>query len=152
HTDQAAMNVTVRNIVTSMRLMSALDWKEFAESISAIDGVLRPGTNFAELTFRTRDLYRHAIEDMARGSGHSEVEIAQRVVAHTRRAPDPRAADPAFHLLAEGRPTLEGELGFRPGLRRRGIRLFLARPLLAYLGTIAAVTMVLLALPLLLSV
>src|SRR5262249_38551321 len=32
HEAQAALNVTVRNVITSMRLVSAFDWKEFFES------------------------------------------------------------------------------------------------------------------------
>ena len=41
HQDQTAMTVTVRNVITSMRLMSAFDWHEFFESISLVDEVLR---------------------------------------------------------------------------------------------------------------
>ena len=41
HQDQTAMTVTVRNIITSMRLMSDFDWKEFFESVSLVDEVLR---------------------------------------------------------------------------------------------------------------
>ena len=39
HQGQAAMNVTVRNVITSMRLMSAFDWAEFFESVSLVDGI-----------------------------------------------------------------------------------------------------------------
>src|SRR5207253_6685182 len=41
HHGQGAMNVTVRNVITSMRLMSAVDWAEFFESVSHVDAVLR---------------------------------------------------------------------------------------------------------------
>ena len=37
HHRQGAMNVTVRNIITSMRLMSAVDWAEFFEGVSLVD-------------------------------------------------------------------------------------------------------------------
>src|SRR6185503_7715215 len=40
HQRQAAMNVTVRNVITSMSLMSALDWAAFFESVSLVDEVL----------------------------------------------------------------------------------------------------------------
>jgi len=116
HHRQGAMNVTVRNIITSMRLMSNFDWKEFFESISRVDEVLRAGTDFATLDFPTRDRYRHAIEDLARGSRCSEVEVACRVVARTKEAAaanDPgheRRHDPGYHLLSQGRAALEHEL------------------------------------------
>src|SRR5712671_5322318 len=41
HQRQAAMNVTVRNVIMSMRLMSALDWAEFFESVSLVDEALQ---------------------------------------------------------------------------------------------------------------
>ena len=43
HQRQAAMNVTVRNVITSMRLISWFDWAEFVESVSLVDEVLRAG-------------------------------------------------------------------------------------------------------------
>ena len=51
HQDQTAMTVTVRNVITSMRLMSAFDWNEFFESVSLVDSVLRDGSLFAEMDF-----------------------------------------------------------------------------------------------------
>ena len=41
------MNVTVRNVITSMRLISWFDWAEFVESVSLVDEVLRAGSSFA---------------------------------------------------------------------------------------------------------
>src|SRR5271169_1939982 len=68
HQEQTAMNVTVRNIIPSMRLMMDFDWHEFVESVSLVDQILRSETNFGEMDFATRDSYRHAIEDLSRGS------------------------------------------------------------------------------------
>ena len=68
HQDQTAMTVTVRNVITSMRLMSTSDWNDFFESVSLIDEVLRDGSDFARMDFATRDYYRHAIEDLSRGT------------------------------------------------------------------------------------
>ena len=38
---QVAANVTVRNIITSLRWSAALDWQQFFESVSLVDVVLR---------------------------------------------------------------------------------------------------------------
>src|SRR5271156_3779269 len=46
HQDQTAMTVTVRNIITSMRLTSEFDWQTFFESVSLVDEILRDGSNF----------------------------------------------------------------------------------------------------------
>ena len=80
------MSVSVRNIITSMRLISAFDWQEFFESVSLVDEILRNDTHFADMDFSTRDDYRHAIEDLARGSKHSEIEVAKRVVRRVKQA------------------------------------------------------------------
>ncbi len=65
---QGAANVTIRNVITSMRLMSAIDWRELFESVSLVDAMLRAGSDFAAFDFPTRDRHRRAIEDLARGS------------------------------------------------------------------------------------
>ena len=78
HQRQGASNVTVRNIITSMRLLSDVDWPEFFESVSLVDELLRAGSDFAAMDFPTRDLYRRAIERFARGSTRTELEIAGR--------------------------------------------------------------------------
>ena len=51
HQEQTAMGVTVRNIITSMRLTSRLDWQEFVESVSLVDEILRNGSDFAAYGF-----------------------------------------------------------------------------------------------------
>ena len=88
------MNVTVRNVITSMRLMSAFDWAEFFESVSLVDAVLRADTDFAALDFATRDRYRHAIEELSRGSQHTELDVARRAVLQ-RNAAGPQRRKPS---------------------------------------------------------
>ena len=153
------MNVTVRNIITSMRLMSTLDWRDFFESVSIVDESLRADTNFTEIDFATRDAYRHAIEDLSRGSRHSEVEIARRVLQKVKRArvetgeagslKQERERDPGYYLISRGRQDFERELGFRLPWTRRLLRLYMHTATPGYLGTIAVVTAAILALPLL---
>ena len=112
HQQQAAMNVTVRNVITSMRLISAFDWAEFFESVSLVDAILRADTHFAALDFATRDGYRHAIEELSRGSQHSELEVAQRTVLQAKPfqvaaqgdsdLPGDRREDPGYYLIRKG--------------------------------------------------
>ncbi len=52
HQEQAAMTVTVRNIITSMRLMTTFDWQTFFESVSLVDEVLRDGQRIRRNGFR----------------------------------------------------------------------------------------------------
>ena len=159
HQDQTAMTVTVRNIITSMRLTSAFDWQEFFESVSLVDEILRNGSNFADMDFDTRDHYRHAIEDLSRGTSHSEIEIARRAVQRAKQSGaklqgdekegNDRNADPGYYLIAQGRLAFERELGFRVPWRRRFLRLYVRAAVPGYLGTIFLMTAFILALPLL---
>jgi cyclic beta-1,2-glucan synthetase len=159
HHNQAAMNVTVRNVITSMRMMSTLDWADFFESVSLVDDLLRADRHFRAMDFATRDQYRHAIEDLARGAGRSELDITRLAMAHATRAaaassrgdaaPDERAADPGYYLVAQGRTLLEAEIGYRAPPSQRLLRIFLSGATPGYLATIATVTGLLLALPLL---
>src|SRR4029077_8499661 len=73
HQSQGASNITVRNIITSMRLISAVNWADLFEKISLVDAALRTGSGYGEMDFRTRDLYRRAIEELSRYSTHAEL-------------------------------------------------------------------------------
>src|SRR6266540_937885 len=159
HQRQAAMNVTVRNVIMSMRLISALDWAELFESVSLVDQALQAGPHYAAMDFATRDGYRHAIEELARGSGRSELEVAQEALLHAKRSgvttpgagdlPDDRREDPGFYLIGHGRLAFEQALGFRAPAARRLLRAYIAAPTSAYLGTIAVLAGLILGLPLL---
>jgi cyclic beta-1,2-glucan synthetase len=159
HLEQTALNVTVQNLIPSMRLMTDFDWQEFVEGISLPDQILRSDTNFAEMDFATRDSYRHAIEDLSRGSRHSELEVAEYVVHRIKRARaessgngrpcEDRRADPGYYLISSGRQALEHELGFRVPWKSRLLRLYMRSAVAGYLGTIALGTALIVALPLL---
>ncbi len=150
HQRQGAMNVMVRNAITSMRLISAVDWAEFFESVSLVDETLRADSEFAEMDFPTRDRYRHAIEELARGSRHSELEVARRAIRANERAKrlprsdggqDPRREeDPGYFLISSGRRSFERELGFRSPPSRWLVRATARAGLSGYLRAIAILT------------
>src|SRR5207302_4082437 len=85
---QVAAGGTVRNIVASMRLISDVDWSELVEQVSLVDDVLKAASPFADMDFPTRNLYRTAVEELARGAGLSELDVAQRVVRAVRSVDD----------------------------------------------------------------
>ena len=74
---EAAQQASVANLITSLRLIATFDWSEFFESVSLVDGVLRADSDFAAMDFLSRDTYRHAIEDLARGSGRPELDVTR---------------------------------------------------------------------------
>ncbi len=124
---QSAANVTVRNIVTSLVQLSALDWSDIVEQLSVVDALLNANSDFGSLDFATRNRYRSAIEEIARDSHSPETDIAQRALAAAAAAGSGEAAerDPGFHLIGPGRRPLERAVGYRPPLRqllRRALR------------------------------
>ena len=124
---QIAVNITIRNAITSMRLLSSLDWRRVFESVSLVDSMLRAETNFADLDFPTRDQYRRAIEELARGTRRPEVDIARRALQEAGQAPAPAAGmddteaarrrDPGYYLVGGGRLAFEALIGVRPKLK-----------------------------------
>jgi len=153
HQKQGASNVTVRNIITSMRLLSDLDWAEFFESVSLIDAALTAGSQFAAMDFASRNLYRTAIEAIARGSRRSELEVASAsLLAAGMGCAGSRAADPGYHLIAEGRCAFEAALGFRASLWSWPRRMALKSGPVGYIAGIGLVASIVLALPLTLLV
>jgi cyclic beta-1,2-glucan synthetase len=159
HQRQGAVNVSVRNVITSLRLISSVDWAKFFESVSLVDELMRTESAFGSFDFSTRDLYRHAIEDLARGSRQSEIDVARRAIDAARRAAlrdaeagtgtgagaaaagaRPREHEPGFYLVADGRPALELELAYAIPWNQRVARITRALGLPGYVGTVAGLS------------
>ena len=119
HRNEGAANVTVRNIVTSLRVISEVDWKELFEHFCLVDGALTINNAFKDMDFATRTLYRAAVEELARGSGRDELDVARLAAAEARR-PRPalagleqmRRGDPGYYLLAGGSREFKKSIGF----------------------------------------
>jgi cyclic beta-1,2-glucan glucanotransferase len=148
HQRQAAAQVTVGNIITSMRLLSTLDWRDFFESVSLIDPVLGqdPAGVYARMNFLTRDRYRHAVERIARRTGVAELEVARGALglASQAQGEDPQdeaRAHVGAYLIGDDFVRLEEVFRYRPRPRERLVRLLLRHPALFYLGTLALLTL-----------
>src|SRR5450631_1442818 len=147
HQRQGASNVNVRNIITSMRLISDVDWAGFFESVSLVDDVLRSGSDFAQLDFATRNLYRRAIEKLARRAPLTEVQIAETAVTMAKQqdaAVAPRARDPGYHLIAAGRRAFETVVGYRISIFDRAERFNTTIGALDYIGGVVLMSAVVL--------
>jgi cyclic beta-1,2-glucan synthetase len=157
HQAQIANHATVRNVITSMRLLSSADWADFFESVSLVHEALCDGTRVAEMDFPTRDRYRHAVEELSRGSPQDELEVARRAVRMaasaaaqenaSEQAADPRFSDPGYYLIAKGRSRLERDLAFRAPARRWLRRTWVRAATPLYLAAIVLSTLAVLAVP-----
>ena len=167
HQRQAATQVTVGNIITSMRLLSTLDWRDFFESVSLIEPLLGadPAGAYSKMEFATRDRYRHVIERISKRTVADELEIARVAVEFAEDAGKPVETKPAaeplndgggepraprstirpeshvgYYLVDNGLAQLEASFAYRPRLGEK-IRRFVCRQGTAvYLGTLALLT------------
>ncbi|WP_313109662.1 GH36-type glycosyl hydrolase domain-containing protein [Atlantibacter sp.] len=136
----ATSQLSVSNSIAGLRLLNETNWADFAEAISVVEHTLRldPAAIYPSMHFDTRDHYRHVIEVLARESHLSEPEVADRVLALSRKA---TAGMPKHHvgyyLMGEGRQQLEIQLSLNTtGLKhlRHNFNKF---PLLSWLGSMS---------------
>ncbi|MGD0389711.1 MAG: glucoamylase family protein, partial [Tepidisphaeraceae bacterium] len=155
---QAADQVSISNSIGSLRFLGATDWRDFVETMSAVEHVLLadPAGLYPAMDFTTRDQYRHAIEEIAKHSPHTEIEVAQLAVELARNNVALAASGdgdgigatakglPSLHvgyfLVGPGRRILErsarSRVTFGRLLRRLGRRF----PLSTYLGSALVTT------------
>jgi len=152
HQRQAADQVSVANAITSLRLCSTLDWRQYVESVSLVEQALQrdPAGAYGRMDFLSRDRQRQAVEELAVSSGDAQVKVALRAVESARQAAlvgssAGRAAHVGYHLINGGRRDLETDLGYRPPFAKRLRRLAFAHTTLVYLGPIAIMTALLMA-------
>ena len=150
HRRQAAGQVSLGNCVTSLRLLSALDWNVFFERHSQVEAVLRedPAQVYAHQEFATRDRYRRAVEKIARGSDVDELDVARHAIELAQAGVEAGGsrAHVGYYLIDAGRAALKADFGYRPKPGERLLDLFLKHPRASYFGSIAALIAALMAL------
>ena len=79
---QATDQVSVRNSIGTLRLIGSTDWREFVETLSSVEQMLRqdPTGTYALMDFATRDRYRHVVERISKSCHLSETQIAQKAI------------------------------------------------------------------------
>jgi cyclic beta-1,2-glucan synthetase len=79
-TAQAAANLTVGNIITTLRMIGQVEWADLIEPVSRSLRVLRELPSFSRESEITRQQITHAMEQVARITRRPEREVAQAVV------------------------------------------------------------------------
>ena len=146
---QASEQATMANLIGSLRLISSFDWSEFFESVSLVEQVLQrdPAGVYSRMDFRSRDRYRHAVEELAEPTGDAQLRVALKSVERARqigaKAPADRGTHVGYHLIGNGRRAFEESVAWTPTCGERIRRLFFSYATPGYLGTIAVFTAVL---------
>ena len=144
---QAADQVSMSNSIGSLRFLGAMDWREFVETMSVVDQILRedPGDVYVKMDFSTRDRYRHVVEKIAKKSRLSESEVARMAISLARKCSTENGsydctAHVGFYLIDKGLPELEKLTKMRLSPVEEIMRLGRRIPLLLYIGSIIVLT------------
>jgi cyclic beta-1,2-glucan synthetase len=147
---QAADQVSISNTINSLRFLGAMDWREFVETMSAVEQILRedPDGVYGRMDFATRDRYRHVVEKLAKSSRLPESEVARQAMqlAHeglALKGREDRAAHVGFYLIDKGLPELGRAVHIRPSVSGTFHGMIRRFPLPVYLGAILLITVLL---------
>src|SRR5712691_4270307 len=110
HAEEANDLLLISGAIGSLRQLSELQYPKIVEAVSRMEAVLRddPAGIHARSDFATRDRCRRIIEESARQSKSSELEVARQVVELAEHAPHASLERcVAYYLLDEGLLELE---------------------------------------------
>jgi cyclic beta-1,2-glucan synthetase len=144
----ALTHIMMANSITSLRAIAKSDWRTFVEGQSVLERALRqdPSGFYPQMTFRTRDAYRHVVERIAKRTHRFEAEVADGAVRLARAAPGDGALSNArshvgYFIVDRGLGELERAFGYRPTSRELAHRWVLRHANLLYFGGILAATL-----------
>jgi cyclic beta-1,2-glucan synthetase len=130
-------------MLKGLRSLEQISWRDFVESVSAVERVLErdPAGIYSQMDFATRDRYRQQVEKMARRSGLSEIEVAEKTIAFaggSACAISPSSQHVGYWLIGPGAAEFRSSIGCQ---RWFGIRTVLERrPNTFYFSSIALLT------------
>ena len=135
---------SVRNAIVTLRQLDRVDWRELIGASCAVMRVLQAAPVYAAEAKQTQDETLHAVERLARRSGHAEATVAELMVELTRTgsmADADHASAPAYWWRGPGKARLHEQLDLPaprlPAEDSPARRLALT---LGYLGGLAAFT------------
>ncbi|WP_445143524.1 GH36-type glycosyl hydrolase domain-containing protein [Dyella sp. Tek66A03] len=145
---QAADQVSIGNSIGSLRMLSAMDWREFVESTSVVEHTLRldPSGVYPKMDFATRDHYRHVVERLARQSALAEGEVARAALdlsqdSFSQSGQASVETHLGWYLVDKGLPSLQRRIGSGRSLSVTWQRFLSRPPLKLYLGLILLATL-----------
>lgn len=147
HQRQTASQASVANAITSLRLCTTIDWRQYVEDVSLVENILRrdPSGTYSRMDFLSRDRYRGAVEDLADKNADAQIRLALKVVETARQAATSSRSQPAahvgHHLIGRGRSGIEADIGYRPSLGKRLRRSARRHATAVYCGAIAVTSL-----------
>lgn len=119
-------NSMIANVILSLRAISEASWNEFFESLSCLEQTLRqdPAGKYAQMDFKTRDMYRKEIEKLSLHVSLDENEIGKVLIelARSSQKKDETLLSENYgtqshigeYLFGKNRPEFEKQIGYVP--------------------------------------
>jgi hypothetical protein len=146
----AAAQVSMSYSIGSLRFIISTDWRDFVENNSVVEKILRqdPDGIYGQMDFRTRDQYRHQVENLAKRSKWPELKVAQHVIALAKEREhdinvEARKKHVGYYLIGKGLSETEKKLDIRFTRSEKIYRGACSIPLFWYTGSILLITTVL---------
>jgi len=150
---QTREQIACGNAITSLRQLAQLDWREIFEQLSRVEQLLRldPSGIYPDMDFATRDRCRRAIEELARASGQSEMQVAEYALQLSRRGSGAAGNDGwdnhvGVWLTGDGRSALARQLSCRETRYYRALEWIYRRHATVYAGGVIGFSALLFAL------
>ncbi len=144
---QAADQVSVRNSIGTLRSLSTTDWREFVETLSAVEQVLKEDTTgtYPLMDFATRDRYRHVVEGIAKAAKQSEIDVARKVLELANQPQNEQSQfkkrqHVGYYLIDKGLAETHKVCGMRFTIRQHLSNVTKRAPVFVYLFSIALLT------------
>ncbi|MFZ7120805.1 MAG: GH36-type glycosyl hydrolase domain-containing protein [Eubacteriaceae bacterium] len=115
HKEQAASKIAIGNCLTSLNIVSTLDWNSIFEELSIVEEILRndPCRIYQTMDFESRDYYRNAIEEISKSIKECETRVARKALECAQEAhmkDNDKTAHIGYYLIDKGRKILHKKL------------------------------------------
>ncbi len=142
---QAAAQMSISNSINGLRFLNTTDWRDFVESVSVVEQILREDIDgvYSSMDFHTRDRYRHIIERISKHSELEEKKVAEMAIALAKENAGNdqiRKSHVGYFLMGNGLCKLEETAKARITMRDSCNKFFNKTPLILYIGGIALIS------------
>ncbi|HTB07368.1 MAG TPA: glucoamylase family protein [Bacteroidia bacterium] len=144
---QSTDQVSMSNSIGSLRLLGAMDWRDFVENHSIVEQTLREDNDgvYGLMDFSTRDQYRHSVENIAKKSKITEFEVARIAIELMHEnvlvnEQDDRTKHVGYYLIGHGMRQTQQRANMHLSAAQRIRRVLKKRAFSVYLTCITLIT------------
>lgn len=150
HTSQSSATVVIGSCIMSLRQMSAFEWDEAIEDLSALEKKLKedPNHSYGKMDSDSRAQYRLEISRIAGRCDVAEMHVVKTILDLARKAGDsPSSSHVGFYLFDKGRALLRRELGYHESFKEMIYSKCKLHPLAFYLACVLIATILIYIIP-----